>query len=630
MVIVIIGMMKTLHQSLIDYDLALLKAIADCRGIPLDTESKREAITIMEAALLSPAAIAIVIDDLLEEEEEAFQFLLDHDGHIEGARFTRQFGVIRQMGPARLAREQPWQKAINPAEGLWYKGLIFKTFHNTLQGNSEIVYIPTDYLSLLTPPSLQIEIDTQRQPNLIEQQSPDDEASNSAKIFRFPARDKSSLDQNFQTAEITTSSPQSKNAGKLPYPTLTQAPTQIISGQDRLRESMFSLLVYLQTHPIRLNNDGQLPTETRNTLIAQLPSAPYSNYLLSNELDLLLHLGERTQFLNVKHGRIKPERDSTRMWLQANEAEQRQHLQNTWRADPTWNDLWHVPGLVPQPTGWENSPLLARSKILGYLAQAEVPIGAWLSLDSFVAAIKRLDPDFQRPNGDYTSWYISDTSGNSLMGFEHWDQVEGALIRYLITQTLLFLGVVDIGTASKTAMPSSFRLNGAGHAFLTGTEQETQPKKPLFLRVGQNFKVQVPYRVSLYDRFQLARFAELDRREENRTIYQITQSSMGRALRNGVTADQIVAFLARATNNQTPLKIVETLRVWGTRQGTAYLDRVTLLRLKHENQLKEIMKHPTLKPLLGEVVGPTAILVPSENTLEIRRILIELGYLNSD
>jgi hypothetical protein len=126
----------------------------------------------------------------------------------------------------------------------------------------------------------------------------------------------------------------------------------------------------------------------------------------------------------------------------------------------------------------------------------------------------------------------------------------------------------------------------------------------------------------------LARFAELVQREENRVVYHITQASVGQALRNGVTSDQMVAFLARVTNNQTPLKVVETLRTWGTRQGTAYLERTTLLRFKHESQVDEICQNPQLKPLLGEVIGPKAILVPSENTLEVRRILIELGYLS--
>ncbi|MDX1520317.1 MAG: helicase-associated domain-containing protein, partial [Anaerolineae bacterium] len=259
----------------------------------------------------------------------------------------------------------------------------------------------------------------------------------------------------------------------------------------------------------------------------------------------------------------------------------------------------------------------------------EILAGSWLSLDSFIAAIKRLDPDFQRPNGDYSSWYIYDADGESLMGFENWDLVEGALIRYIVTYILLLLGVVDVGLPNQNSAPNSFRITPQGETFLANrlTGKPEKPQKTVFLRVTANFQAYVPQAADLYDRFQLARFATLAQREEERVIYEINQASVGRALRNGVTPDQIVAFLARATNNQTPLKVVETLRLWGARQGTAYLERVTILRLKNAAQVQELQQHPALKPLLGDVLGPATILIPSENTLKVRQLLTELGYL---
>ena len=207
------------------------------------------------------------------------------------------------------------------------------------------------------------------------------------------------------------------------------------------------------------------------------------------------------------------------------------------------------------------------------------------------------------------------------------DRVEGALIRFIINTLLLLLGITEVGLSSETSSPTSFRITKQGSAFLKNQPIPTPANKTPFLRAGNNFQVQVPVQGSLYDRFQLARFATLDRREENRVVYIITQASVGRALRNGIEVDQMVAFLARATNNQTPLKVVETLRAWGKRQGATKLERVTLLRLKQESLGQELLQHPSLGSLLGEMIGPTAILVPAENFQEVRRILIELGYL---
>ncbi|NJN97434.1 MAG: hypothetical protein HC875_26800 [Anaerolineales bacterium] len=151
-------------------------------------------------------------------------------------------------------------------------------------------------------------------------------------------------------------------------------------------------------------------------------------------------------------------------------------------------------------------------------------------------------------------------------------------------------------------------------------------KSPL-LRVDANFQAHVPARASLYDRFQLARFANLEEREKDRAVYRISQASVSRALKNGVAAEQITAFLARATDNGTPLKVVETILAWGTRQNTARLEQATLLRLSHESLLAELRQHPRLGSLLGEALNSTTLIIPADKVAEVRRLLAELGYL---
>jgi hypothetical protein len=578
--------MKTLYQSLLDYEVALLRGIATCRAVPLTTANQAEAVEQLTEALLSPAITAISLGDLSAEEKEALQLLLSHGGQIEAPRFTREYGFIRPIGPARLAREQPWRSPVNPAEALWYKGFIFKTFQVTPQGNVEMIYIPTDLLPLLhlsTPAP-----------------SPQPPTPDFLKLAHSPP------------------------------------PAVIISGEGRLLENIFNLLVYLQTTPVRLESlpksldlaYSHLTVKDKKALTACLLPPMLPTFTPEAELEFLLHLGQRAGLLTIKHGRFRPDRDSTRAWLQTPYPEQIYRLQHTWRADPTWNDLWHVPGLSPQPTGWENSPLLARSKILDYLSRVVAEEEVWLSIDDFVGQIKQLEPDFQRPEGDYESWYIYDPQGHPLMGFAHWDQVEGALIRYLLTHLLPLLGVIELGAAVETSHPLSFRLTPLGRNFLAGQPLPIPAeKKPPLLRVDANFYAYVPLRASLYDRFQLARFAQLERREKDRTVYHITQASVNRALKNGVMADQITSFLARATNNQTPLKVVEAVLTWGARQNTVRLEQATLLRVKDEAVLKELRQHPSLSPLLGEVIGPTTILIPPDKVAEVRRLLIELGYL---
>ncbi|RMF04933.1 MAG: hypothetical protein D6768_02030, partial [Chloroflexi bacterium] len=397
--------------------------------------------------------------------------------------------------------------------------------------------------------------------------------------------------------------------------------------RGRLRENLFNLLVYLQTHPVRLAKNAVSSTD-RQALVACLLPPVLPALSPEAELDFLLHLGRRTELLTVAHGRLRPNRNPVRGWLQAGTAAQMWMLQNAWRADPTWNDLWHVPELQPQNTGWENSPLRARAAILDFLERLNAPPNSWLAIDGFLNTIKQANPDFQRPNGDYQSWYIKNAAGEMLMGFEHWDAVEGGLIRYLIGVILPLLDVVELGKSDSGAVPDLFQITAAGQQFLARTPPDAaESQSAVRLRVDDKFQVRVPAQASLYDRFQLARFAEFDQRTDRQAVYRITRASLNRALKNGVTAEQILAFLTRVTNNQIPLRVVERLRAWGGRFSSAKIEQATLLRLKNQQMVDELQRHPAVGPLLGEVVGPTTIILPAKTAHRVRQLLREMGYL---
>jgi hypothetical protein len=566
--------MKPVQQSLLDYDVSLLNAIAHQRGLA-PAANQTEAIRHLVEALLSPVETAITLDHLPPPALAALHFLLDNGGQIERARFTRQYGDIRPMGGARLQRERPWEHPASISETLWYQGLIFKAFQVTDRGSLEMIFIPTDMRPLLRP-------------------DPPAPTTPAATTFQVE---------------------------------LAPTPNWQSGSEPRLLENFFTVLVYLQTTPVRLQANGDIPPKNRQALTPQL-LPPVSPRPWPDLLDFLLHLGQRANLLTVAHGRLKPNPEPVKNWLQADAARQTWQLQTAWRADPTWNELWHIPQLSPQPTGWENSPLRARSKLLGYLEQLNASPDDWLSLAGFVAAVKQTDPDFQRPDGNYDSWYIKDIHGDLLMGFEHWDAVEGALIRHLITHILFELDAAQLGAPTAASLPDAFRLTPAGLRLLQGHPPAASPTEGFSrLRVSDQFKIRVPAQASLYDRFQLARFAELTQREASQVIYHISQASFSRALKNGVTHEQVTAFLTRATNNQVPLQVIETLRAWGTRFGAAKLEQAAILRLEHPRLAAELRRSPQIAPLLGEALGPTTILIPGEHVGQLRKLLLEMGYI---
>ena len=565
--------MKSLKEALIDYDLAMLQGLAHKRGLESPLNRSPEILANFIEALLSPVSIAIVISELSAEEKEALQYLISAGNVVETHKFSRLYGAIRSMGPNRLLREQPWQSPANPAEGLWYCGLIFKGFHHTLNGPEEIIFIPDDL---------------------------------QANLPLMPA----------QTPAFQLS--------------LAALPAVTLPASQAAREDLFTMLVYLQTNLVRLTADGDIPPPHQQAIQAHF-SQPYPDQDAgaAHWLAFIYHLAQRLNFLQRQGQRLKLNAPAVRLWLQQSPWAQSRHLQDTWRGDPTWNDLWRVPGLHPQKTGWENSPLLGRSKILHYLAQ--LPVGEWFSIDQFAQAIKKTEPDFQRPNGDYQSWYIYDEAGKALMGFEHWEAVEGGLIRYILGAILFNLGVVDLGAPVETAHPTTFRITQLGQAFFSPEVSPEEPKSgraPSLKINTADFTVRVPYEVNLYDRFQLARFAQLIGREEKQAIYQITRESYQQALEQSITLEQILAFLSRATKTQAPLALVETMRNWDRRSGAVKLERLTVLRVNQDDLVSELLNHPQIGPLLGRPLGPRAILVSEKNVSQLQKMLQELGYFD--
>ena len=565
--------MKSLKDAMVDYDLALLQGIAAKRGLEPPPRRDAESLAAFYDSLVSPVSVAIALDDLSDQEREALTTLISEGGLLEAPKFSRHHGQIRPMGPNRLQRETPWQTPASAAEGLWYRGLISKGFRHTVNGPEEVVFIPDDVQTLLPT-----------QPG------------------------------NVATFQVS----------------LASDPAVTLPARQTLREDLFTLLVYIQTNRVKLNQDQEIPETHQKGLLAQFSQADFNDDESANRwLRLVVHLARRMNMLLRQGQQLKLNSEPVRTWLQADSEAQLRQLQNTWRSDPTWNDLWHTTGLYPKDTGWENSSLLGRSKILGYLAH--LPGGEWVSLNQFIKAIKQNEPDFQRPHSDYHSWYIYDKAGKPLMGFEHWEAVEGRLIRYILGTILFALGVLDLGAPAKMLAPTTFRITPLGERFLNpdAAAKPSPAKRPPPLRINAaNFIVRVPHQASLFDRFQLARFAALQRREELRTIYQISRQSYLTALEQQITLEQIQAFLGRATRAQVPLALVEAMHNWGRRRDSVRLESLIVLRVSDPDMVSELINHREIGPLLDRPFGKAGILVPQEHVESLRGLLVRYGYLD--
>ncbi len=145
-----------------------------------------------------------------------------------------------------------------------------------------------------------------------------------------------------------------------------------------------------------------------------------------------------------------------RKFLEASRDDALKMLLDAWLESETFNELRLMPGIICEGE-WKNQPLVTREFLLNLLDA--IPENKWWSFNSFINEIKKKHPDFQRPAGDYDSWFIKrESDGQYLRGFESWDEVDGALIRFFITNILYWLGMVELASPEEGKEVAAFKL----------------------------------------------------------------------------------------------------------------------------------------------------------------------------
>lgn len=405
----------------------------------------------------------------------------------------------------------------------------------------------------------------------------------------------------------------------LPEPSLRLEPVSVPfvpSSSDDFLDDFCTYLAYLQIRPVRsLREEGDEGMEA--------PLRPYLRDAGLGRLRMVRHLLRRLGWLRqdrLGYLRLVPE--PVTEWLKASPPRQRLALAEAWRDDPTWNDLQEVPTLHLEKTGaWRNDPLVARKALLNHLRACRP--GEWYSMARFIAAVKDADPDFQRPDGNYHRWYIRSTvTGEYLSGFEHWDEVEGGLIRYILTGPLAWFGLVALAAAD-TGEPC-FALTPTGAAFLGIGEVPEEPLPPLSV-IQPDMVVQVPA-ARRYERFQVSRVAEWVGIGEWYT-YRLTPASLERARQQRIAPMRVAEFLEEITGGQVLPALRAVLKRWEARGPEARLEAGVLLRLQDEALLRDLAASPATRRYILEVLTPTVAVVAPDGWKEVARALVAHGVL---
>lgn len=315
---------------------------------------------------------------------------------------------------------------------------------------------------------------------------------------------------------------------------------------------------------------------------------------------------------------------ATKAFLEAPRAQAMKGLVEAWGASTLFNELRLLPGIVCEGE-WRNDPLAARRFLLGVLA--EIPGGTWWSLASLVEALKTRSPDFQRPAGDYDSWFIKDSDGNYLRGYDTWDRVDGALIRFIISDVMFRLGLVDLA-AAEGAYPTAFRVWAAQPEPADYAARFTAVEDAR-LKVNARGTVAVPRLAPRAVRYQLARFCEWEGEKDDVFRYRITPRSLTQAGRQGLKPEHLLVLLARHGDAGIPPALVKALKRWEAHGTEARSETQTVLRVARPEILEQLRKTRAAR-YLGEPLGPTSVIIKHGALQKVAEAMTELGVLMED
>jgi hypothetical protein len=404
---------------------------------------------------------------------------------------------------------------------------------------------------------------------------------------------------------------------------------QVIPASDRILDHACTLLAALRMG---------MPVET---LAFPLPGLPGGGISPAALVELLGAGG-------LIGAQDTPNPELVRIFLEQERKDALVSLVQKWQGSAAFNELRLMPGIVCEGE-WVNDSLKTRQVLLEILR--EVPVGVWWNLASLVRAVRERQPDYQRPAGDYDSWYIRRAGSEEyLRGYDHWDAVDGALVRFLVTGPLHWLGILDLAAPAPEAAteeaPSvegqaqpvaveAFRYSAWGAAWLDGKPPDGLAKEEAVLQLLPDGRLKVPALVPRAVRYQVARFCEWDEdhmAQSDQVVrlgeyrYRVTPASLERARRQGLRLGHLLGLLRKHSAAPLNIALVQALEHWDADGVQASMEQVLVLRVANPDILTALRRSKAAR-YLGDPLGPTAVLVNSGAAAKVSAALIELGYL---
>jgi hypothetical protein len=515
----------------------------------------------------APENAQAVLSSLPELAREALQKISEHGGRVVWFDFSREYGEIREMGPARRDRVKPHLDSnVTPAEMLYYRALIGRAFFDSRDGPQEYAFIPDELL-------MGFQFEDSIQPEHLPQTVPNIRTGRilraGTKIVDDTCTLLAGLRNGFSKEVIS------------PHLLLNPDSPQIVQGLELqfLKTLLVSAgLVDKQGVPI--------PTSVKEFFVSS--RSENLLYLFQNWL-----VSDVVEELHITSGLVlRGELDYDAL---ASRQKMIGIIQKTLSAHQNRSDL----------------------------------SDGFIDLEAFIKSVKERQPHFLRTAGQYDAWHIeSAKTGELLAGFDSWENVEGRLLRFLVCGILFWLGALDLmieDSVSNMGLVVGFRISDSGTALLGKHVPTISERTAKMISVRQDGVIEIPRFASREMRYQVSRFCEWQGLVKQGFRYRIDPHALERARAQSLRVDHFQSLLRKYARTVPP-NITRALHRWSEFGSQVKVESCVLLFASDADVLNEI-RASRCGRFLGKPLSSTAILVQPGAFEKLSRSLAEEGYL---
>jgi hypothetical protein len=454
-----------------------------------------------------------------------------------------------------------------------------------------------------------------------------------------------------------------EDMGRLPLEAAPE-PNRVCEGSfATLQRDLYLLLQELRENPAKLLKSGGVSKRDSERLLKILPAAGVGENDATAKartdgawFAFLWFLVQQAGLLQEEPGRMIVSPDGLQ-FLTQDEGQQARVLLRAWVTLEEWNEFRRVPTLefedaefafnetlpfqyVSTSSSFSDAPSsyqlnLARA-LLMELFLRERPHPGWHSVPSLLASMKRLRVNFLIPRSDrisYMPWGARGgkqercyrgfyARGSSPPRYFHkdrdWEQVEGAFLRTLLEEPLLWLGIVRLGFAGDELVSFQFTERGAVAVGLVEAPTAPPSRKralPAETPAQRALVVQPNFEVVVYPEVAgIPLLVELDRfaqrvRMDRAALYRLTRPDLCRGLQEGLTLAEILETLEVANAGPLPQNVAYSLAEWERQFNRIQVRRsVSLIEAADDAELQALRALPELSD--AREIAPRVLLAP--------------------